>query len=315
MGTPYTGTDSYPTSYTIPDDGDAVDASAVNVAFEALGDRTESLGLSRASLVDIAALTALLVPTDGMVRHVLGFGFYTFVSASTVTVESPAVVAAGDATAGRWIADEDHAVSIVRTTWPTFTGGSRTRTRALSVHDYRITELNVARARTASFVPYFLDGSPAPVGGDASYADGTFIFKNAPTSTLTQGISICIDPYVHNGARLASVSALISGAASHAGLTLTQASIGVFRKPILSNLSPLTLRAAADFLNDAQGSTAAYQANHTLTLTTDQFNIIDSSAFSYFVQIWNEFGSQSLPGLSVYGLALNFDGIADMRFP
>ncbi len=43
MGHQYGGTAIYPVDYSIPDDGDDVHASSVNVAFEALGDRTEWL--------------------------------------------------------------------------------------------------------------------------------------------------------------------------------------------------------------------------------------------------------------------------------
>jgi len=40
MSTQYAGNDSFPSDYTIPDDGDARAAVSVNVALEALGDRT-----------------------------------------------------------------------------------------------------------------------------------------------------------------------------------------------------------------------------------------------------------------------------------
>lgn len=43
MGHQYTGTNVYPSDYTIPDDGDTLEVVSVNVAFEALGDRTTYL--------------------------------------------------------------------------------------------------------------------------------------------------------------------------------------------------------------------------------------------------------------------------------
>jgi hypothetical protein len=44
MPSPFAGSSAtYPTTYLIPSDGDDIDAASVNVAFEALGDRTEWL--------------------------------------------------------------------------------------------------------------------------------------------------------------------------------------------------------------------------------------------------------------------------------
>lgn len=43
MPTPYTGSIVYPASYNIPSDGDERDATSVNAALEALGDRTTYL--------------------------------------------------------------------------------------------------------------------------------------------------------------------------------------------------------------------------------------------------------------------------------
>jgi hypothetical protein len=43
MSTPYAGVNVYPASFTIPDDGDAENAASINVALQALGDRTASL--------------------------------------------------------------------------------------------------------------------------------------------------------------------------------------------------------------------------------------------------------------------------------
>lgn len=40
MPTPYSGVDNFPTSYNIPSDGDTRNAASVDVALEALGDRT-----------------------------------------------------------------------------------------------------------------------------------------------------------------------------------------------------------------------------------------------------------------------------------
>ncbi len=44
MSSQYAGTAVFPTDFTIPDDGEDRSAASVNVALEALGDRTVFLG-------------------------------------------------------------------------------------------------------------------------------------------------------------------------------------------------------------------------------------------------------------------------------
>jgi hypothetical protein len=59
MGHAYAGADSFPTDYTIPDDGDARTAASVDVAFEALGDRTIYLKNRLAALGAVHDFTAV----------------------------------------------------------------------------------------------------------------------------------------------------------------------------------------------------------------------------------------------------------------
>lgn len=62
----YTPTPVFPVSYVIPDDGDPKTASSVNIALEALGDRTQYLFLRGGKQVaDYAAIKAILAPADG----------------------------------------------------------------------------------------------------------------------------------------------------------------------------------------------------------------------------------------------------------
>lgn len=64
MGHQYTGTDSYPTDFTIPDDLDDDKASSFNVAFEALGDRTTHLAAR-----DVAQQAQIQSLIDGTQRN------------------------------------------------------------------------------------------------------------------------------------------------------------------------------------------------------------------------------------------------------
>lgn len=196
--------------------------------------------------------------------------------------------------------------------FPPFTT-PRSRVRAVSMQNFAITSGLAARAKTAPFAPF--GGANFSTDTDnASIASGCFTFLKTPGATTTQGIQICIDPFVHDGATLAAVRISLQAAAGHAGMTLTTAAMGIFRKTMTA-ATLLSLRTAGDFTDDPMASTATYQAQHDLALGCDQNNVINTSQYSYFVQIWNELGTHSLPGLKVYGLELTHDSINDTRFP
>jgi hypothetical protein len=64
MSSLYSGTSSYADFFTIPDDGDAINASSFNVAFEALGDRTRYLLDNLNTLDAFVVATATSMSTD-----------------------------------------------------------------------------------------------------------------------------------------------------------------------------------------------------------------------------------------------------------
>ncbi|HQY59793.1 MAG TPA: hypothetical protein PK141_00225, partial [Polyangiaceae bacterium] len=100
-------------SITIPSDGDTIDAADVNTPFAAVWDQHDVLA-------DTAALTAILVPTHGLIRYVRGYGHYVFVTSGTysaTTVDSPWILAAGDGTAGRWVRDDYGTIGVAFTTY------------------------------------------------------------------------------------------------------------------------------------------------------------------------------------------------------
>ncbi len=316
MSTIYTPSPVALGDVTLPSDGDAMSAASVNTPLEGLADGIAYLGQTTTTVASLAALTAIAAPTNSVLRFVKGYGGYLFDTSRSDTVASPLILAADDITPGRWISQ---LLYLPGSVWPTFTS-ARSRVRAVSLHDYRITELNQTRGKTVSFIPYWAntdlsDGDLPPAGGDASYADGVFAFLNPPGSPYTQGISICLDPYVHDAARLATVKVQAKGAAGHGSLPNAQWSFGVFRKPKLSATSLSSLRGGVDYLGDSALSTGAYEVSHAITMTTDTGNVIDTSSYTYTAQIWNESGTNSIAGLEVYGLELTFDQIADMRFP
>lgn len=66
MATQYEGNDQFPASFEIPDDDDKLDAASVNVAFEALADRTAHLretlqiaGIDRDEFIKVARIPLL----------------------------------------------------------------------------------------------------------------------------------------------------------------------------------------------------------------------------------------------------------------
>ncbi len=117
MGSQYAGTAVFPTDFTIPDDGDAYDAASVNVAFEALGDRTaylralaETTGvLAIRSVSNVAALKALTGMTSGQVCYVVGTGIYIYVDPDATAESLPWIVQPTSGT-GRWF----HELNAVR---------------------------------------------------------------------------------------------------------------------------------------------------------------------------------------------------------
>jgi len=97
---------NFPTSITIPSDGDGpLKAADVNTAFEGLNDRTEHLHLSRTALADVAALRAINTTglANGLVRHTKAFGIHVLDTSSASAERVPWIVKPTTGP-GRWIA-------------------------------------------------------------------------------------------------------------------------------------------------------------------------------------------------------------------
>jgi hypothetical protein len=198
------------------------------------------------------------------------------------------------------------------TGYPPFTN-PRTRIRCVSIHNFAITSGLATRAKTAPFAPFGGSNFTADTA-NASIVSGCLTFLATPGATTTQGVQYCIDPFVHNGATLSQLLISLQPAAGHGLLPTTQVSAGLFRKALAAT-TLTSLQSAGDFLTDAQSGVTPYQNPHDLTITPNQNNVIDTSAYSYFLQIWNEFGTNSLPNLRVFGMQVTHTAIADMRFP
>lgn len=76
MGSQYAGNPVFPVDYTIPDDGDPRTAAAVNVALEALGDRTKFLRdkLPQWEFIEYTNSATVVPPPDALIALVEGCG-------------------------------------------------------------------------------------------------------------------------------------------------------------------------------------------------------------------------------------------------
>lgn len=286
------------------------------------------------TLANIAALQAIAAPTNGLIRHVQNKGLYRFDSgAGVLSADSPFVFAATDLTPGKWIfSGYDHVATAdgfarlqsarqlrvhgvtpsSLTDFPTF-DVPRTPVRQVNLSCLTTTVALATRAKTATFNP--AGGILDTGAGDVEYIriqSGTLTFPEISAS-FSMGAQFPIDHYLVDGATISSVVASFAGASGHAALPGTQASIGVFRKHKTAT-TLVSLRSAGDFVDDAQASTGAYQAQHTFTYTPDQNNVVDKSTYSYFIQFWNEFGTNVVADSKLYGIEIQMTAVNVLGF-
>lgn len=333
MGSQYAGAPVYPSDFTIPDDGDPQNASTMNVALEAIGDRTAYMKVRTdriEPLPNIATLAAIPAPADGLIRFVEATGLYMFDSASALPATATLVVAADDATPGRWLwagyyhvgrarglaylnADAQLVVPATGAGWPAFTA-SRTRVRAVALQGFMISRGYDDGLRNKS-VTFYSDATsdPAKNAYEAVLLNGGLKFLSSGVGGDGYGIQLCIDQFVHDGAHLAQVSARLSPASGHVALPVERPALGVFRKAKFGS-ALASLNSAGDFVLDPSPDVAAFEAQHSVTMAPDQHSTIETANYSYFVQFWNEYDNLSRGGLILHGIELTHDSIVDMRF-
>lgn len=76
----------------------------------------------------------------------------------------------------------------------------------------------------------------------------------------------------------------------------------------------VSLRNTGDFVADPAASVASYEANHALIYTPNQNNVISKIAESYYLQVWNEFGSNVLANNKVLGFYILQSNVPDLRW-
>ncbi len=299
MGTQYAGSQTFPSDYTIPDDGDPEDAASVNVALEALGDRTAFLRSRLDALPSLAALTSILAPSDGLVRLVRGFGIFVFDASATPSI-SPFALASGDGTPGAWVSATAHQT-----------------TKNVLVHPANCGHIFVTQT---NYTPAFNSGVWWPLLGDST-ADlsrggtGSVAVQRLTTASPTSfGYRFPIDQFMIDGATLASVTMRFQGSPPSRGANLPalMPQFGIQRFDADDNVTAL-LSTGAGLVADPSATVPAFTGPHNVIFTPNQNNVIDKSAYGYSLIFWNEGGTNALNGDVISSFLLSFTNIPDAR--
>lgn len=278
-------------SITIPSDGDTIDAADVNTPLAATWDQHDVLA-------DTAALTAILVPTHGLIRYVRGYGHYVFVTSGTYsasTAASPWILASGDGTAGRWVLDlTSQAQSSVVRSFSCADGLPRGSTTIAKTHDI---------TSTGFWYPCTGDSSAADASRAWMYSEYRYMkFPDVEIgSAIGRHLLFPLNAYLLQGATLVSVKLILAGT-GHGALPAMMPSLAVVRyKPEDNSLASLL---AANTKDDTSATFAAYDSIHGITLTCDQNTTIDMEANSYYAVVCNEGHTNALAELRLYNFVL-----------
>jgi len=278
-------------SITIPSDGDTIDAADVNTPFAAIWDQHDVLA-------DTAALTAILVPTHGLVRYVRGYGHYVFVTSGTYsasTAASPWILASGDGTAGRWVLDlTSQAQATVIRSFSCADGLPRGSTAMAKTHDI---------TSTAFWYPCTGDNTATDASRSWMYSEYRYMkFPDADnTAAVGRHLLFPLNQYLLQGSTLVSATLNLAGT-GHANLPAMMPSLAIIRyKPTDNSLASLL---AANTKDDTSPNVATYDAVHSITLTCDQNNTVDMEANSYYAVVCNEGHTNSLSELRLYNFVL-----------
>ena len=278
-------------SITIPSDGDTIDAADVNTPLAALWDQHDTLA-------DLTALTAILVPTHGLMRHVRGYGHYVFVSSGTysaTTADSPWILASGDGTAGRWVYD---GIAHIGETATFYRGISRPppyiSAGTAAAGDTAFTTV-VAPTPTTSYALKFPDVYNAGAEGKIMY----FPIEGLLNDEVITAATVYVTGY--------------SGGGGHAGLPALMPGICVIRRR--RSTGAISSLQSGGFVLDTSGGVGAYEATHAITTgaAINQNNTVKNQDYEYFLLVQNEGHTNALAYLDVGGAYLTITGRRYMR--
>lgn len=106
------------------------------------------------------------------------------------------------------------------------------------------------------------------------------------------------DDLMVQGSTVTRLTAYCKGGASHFALPAMMPAIGLARyDPATDTWASLL---AAGMQDDTSANVAAYEASHDIRLTPDQNNVIDLTAYSYYIIVCPEGSTDAQEGLSFY---------------
>jgi hypothetical protein len=298
----YTPTAVAQTTITEPVDGENRNVASVTAMTRAIANGLAFVSAQTTPLASLATLAAITTPANGLVRSVVGFGWYTFQTSATTGL-SPFRVAAADATTGGWVAGAAHETA---------------RTARIYLGQVFPGVCTDGASTIAAQPPNFaLDFTPAPLANVRVRPFG-WMTRSIDTGANNWQFYVPLNAYLVDGATIASATLHFRPANSHAGLPTRQQSICLVRDTYtgstgasLPNPAKLISTPASGHVALAAASTGALQADQSLVYTSDQNNVVDLSQFSYGAIIADEGGTNAIVGCAFSMLELSLTGIAD----
>lgn len=259
-------------------------------------DGTGRLKLSQqpAALADLTALAAITAPSDGDVRHVVGYGHYVFKTSATTGL-SPFRVAAADATTGGWVASHAHETS---------------RTRHVPCS--RVNGVTSA-ATSPDVAALFYPLTQADARRD--FGQALYVLRASTHATNAWGFVLPIDEFLVHGSTLGSATLAWCPSAGTAGTPTVLAQMDIVRVVRSGagggSIGSNTLLTTG-FVVDS-GGTYNSSTTRQLVYTPDRNNIIDLATYSYAVVIFDAHGTNQVLGNVFHSVALAMTNIPDGR--
>jgi hypothetical protein len=136
------------------------------------------------------------------------------------------------------------------------------------------------------------------------YVTGTAFANRDNVSLVGRHMAFDLNPYLVQGARLASCQPNIQGF-SHAGLPGLMPRYTVLRTAIDPVNTTIENLYSGGFFVDVAANAAAFDTVRQLSGALDQNQLIDLNEYSYHVLVVNEGQTNSQPGLLIYGFELS----------
>lgn len=134
-----------------------------------------------------------------------------------------------------------------------------------------------------------------------------FLAVDTGDATTAKAAVYYIDSVVPNGATITSVQAVVEGSSTHSGLPALMPRLRV------QDTAMYTLHSSGDYVSDTSASVGAYEAQHTITATCDQNNVVDkTSAYRILASVSNEGGTNAIIGFTIAYVKVTFT-ITDLR--